>query len=222
MCENIEWLSNGDFMSDYSGIVERPKTSQKLLICLANHIQAQMCQGSFITLIHAGNSDYIRLLHILISKLLLNKHRVYVFDYHRRIKPIYLRQLLHEDPAKTRSLLQNLMIRVILDENDALDALMQLQRRTPSQHRPPAFFLIDPSGLFSRLRGGVKQSSEGLQFQYEAAKIFAQKGYSVVVSDFGGRQFHRIETVVPAQLVEPSTLVLQFLPRQILLERGLS
>ncbi|MFX1319276.1 MAG: hypothetical protein ACFE9D_01300 [Promethearchaeota archaeon] len=204
-------------MSYYSGIVEGPETSQKLLVCLATHIQAQMFQGSFMTLIHAGNSDYIRLLHILISKLLLNKHRVYVFDYHRRIKPVYLQQLLYEIPEKMRTVLQKLTIRVILDENHALDELMQLQRLTPSRRRPPALFFIDPSSLFSRLRGGVKQSSEGLQFQYEAAMAFAQKGYSVVVSDFGGRHFHRIESVVPAQLAEPSTLILQFLPRQILL-----
>ncbi len=204
-------------MSYYSGIVEGPETSQKLLICLATHIQAQMFQGSFMTIIHSGNNDYIRLLHILISKLLLNKHRVYVFDYHRRIKLVYLQQLLFKNPEEMRTALQKLMIRVILDENHALDELVQLQRRTPSRHRPPALFFIDPSGLFNRLRGGVKQSSEGLQFQYEAAMAFAQKGYSVVVSDFGGRHFHRMESVVPAQLAKPSTLIIQFLPRQILL-----
>jgi hypothetical protein len=210
-----------DSHSHNSGIVERPETSQELLNCLATHIQAQMQQGSFITIIHAGNSDYIRLLHILISKLLINKHRVYVFDYHRRIKPVYLQQLLHKNQVKTRSVLQHLLLRVILDENHALDELTKLQRLTPSQRRPPSFFLIDPSGLFGRLRGGVKQSAEGLQFQYEAATIFAQKGYSVVVSDFGGRQFHRIESVVPTQLADVSTLILQFLPRKILLSSGL-
>ncbi len=204
-------------MSHYSGIVETPETSQQVLVCLAAHVQAQMHQGSFTTIIHAGNSDYIRLLHILITKLLLGKHRVYVFDYQRRIKTVYLQQLLHQQNVNTSKILQSLMLRVILDENHALDELVRLQRRKPSKRRPPAFFIVDPSGLFGRLRGGVKQSAEGLQFQYDAAKIFAQKGYAVIVSDFGGRQFHRIESVVPAQLAEPSTLILQFLPRKILL-----
>ncbi len=204
-------------MSHYSGIVERPETSQKVLACLAEHVNAQMHQGSFMTIIHVGNSDYIRLLHILIIQLLLKKRRVYVFDYHRRIKTVYLQQLLRQQNASSTKILQNLRLRIILDENHALDELVQLQRRTPSKRKPPVFFVIDPSGLFGRLRGGVKQSAEALQFQYDAAKVFAQKGYAVVVSDFGGRQFHRIESVVPAQLAEPSTMILQFLPRRIIL-----
>jgi hypothetical protein len=204
-------------MSHYSGIVERWGTSQKLLICLAAHVQALMHQGSFTTIIHSGNSNYIRLLHILIERLLNDKHRVYVFDYHRKIKLVYLQQLLRQRNANASRLLKNLILRVILDETHALDELVRLQRWTPSQRRPPVFFLVDPSGLFGRLRGGVKQSAEGVQFQYDAAKLFAQKGYIVVVSDFGGRHFHRIESVIPTQLLEPSTLILQFLPRQILL-----
>jgi len=204
-------------MSHFSGIIERPETSQKVLTCLASHVQSQMQPGSFITIIHAGNSDYIRLLHILIAQLLIGKHRVYIFDYHRRIKSVYLQQLLNQQKANIDRILPNLILRVILDENHALDELARLQRRIPSRRRPPIFFIVDPSGLFGRLRGGVKQSAEGLQFQYDAAKLFAQKGFTVVVSDFGGRHFHRIESVVPAQLAQSSTLILQFLPRQILL-----
>ncbi len=77
--------------------------------------------------------------------------------------------------------------------------------------------MVDPSGLFRRMKGGVKHSAQGLQFQYEAAQIFAQKGFAIVISDFGGRQLHRIESVVPAQLANPATLILQFLPRRILI-----
>ena len=204
-------------MSHYSGIVGRSETSQKVLTCLATHTQAQMDRGSFFTIIHAGNSDYIRLLHILITQLLLSKHRVNVFDYQRRIKTVYLQQLLTQRNANIGKALQNLLLRVILDEKHALDELVRLQRRTPSKRKPPVFVLVDPSSLFGRMRGGVKHSAEGLQFQYDAAIIFAQKGYAVVVSDFGGRQFHRIETVVPTKLAEISTMILQFLPRKILL-----
>lgn len=205
-------------MSRYSGIVERTETSHEVLSCLSAHIHARMHQGSFVTIIHAGNSDYIRVLHLLISRLLIDKHRVTVFDYHRRIKTVYLQQLLIQQKADIKKTQQHLNLRVILDENHALDELVRLQRRTPSKRRPPALFIVDPSGLFSRLRGGVKQTAEGLQFQYDAAKIFAQKGYAVLVSDFGGRQFHRIESVVPAQLKEPSTIILQFLPQRIILQ----
>ncbi len=202
-------------MSRYSGIVERQETSQEVLSCLSAHVHAGMHEGSFVTIIHAGNSDYIRVLHLLISRLLMEKRRVNIFDYHRRIKTVYLQQLLNQQKVDVKKIQQNLNLRVILDENHALDELVRLQRRTPSKRRPPAFFVVDPSGLFGRLRGGVKQTAEGLHFQYDAAKIFAQKGYAVLVSDFGGRQFHRIESVVPAQLKEFSTMVLQFLPQRI-------
>ena len=205
-------------MSHYSGIVERQETSQEVLSCLSAHIQARMHKGSFVTIIHAGNSDYIRVLHLLISKLLIDKRRVTVFDYHRRIKTVYLQQLLTQQKVDVTKIQQNLNLRIILDENHALDELVRLQRRTPSKRRPPAFFVIDPSGLFGRLRGGVKHTAEGLQFQYDAAQSFAQKGYAVLVSDFGGRQFHRIESVVPAQLEDSSTVILQFLPRRIILQ----
>jgi hypothetical protein len=204
-------------MSHYSGIAKRKQTDQKDLLCLAAHVSAQMGSGDFVTIIHAGNSDYIRLLHLLIAELLLRKRRVYVFDYQRRIKTVYLQQILTHRNANISKVLRNLVLRIILDENHALDEILRLQQRTPSTRRPPGFFLIDPSGLFGRLRGGVKQTAEGLQFQYEVAETFAQKGYTVLVSDHGGRQFHRIESVVPTRLATPSNLILQFLPRQILL-----
>lgn len=204
-------------MVHYSGIVERTETSNKVLTCLARHVESQMSPGELITIIHSGNSDYIRLVHILIAQLLTRNRWVYVFDYQRRIKSVYLQQLLTKQKMSLGKALRKLALRVILDENHAIDELQRLQRRKPSRKKPPVLFVIDPSGLFGRLRGGVKQSAEGLQFQYDAAKLFAQKEYSVVISDFGGRHFHRVESVVPAQLAEAATLVLQFLPRQILL-----
>ena len=207
-------------MSHYSGIAERKETSQKDLTCLAAHVSAQMGSGNFITIIHAGNSDYIRLLHLLIVELLSRKRRVYVFDYQRRIKIVYLQQLLTQRTGNVSGVLRKLVLRIILDENHALDEILRLQQHTPSKRRPPGFFLVDPSGLFGRLRGGVKQSAEGLQFQYEAAQIFAQKGYAVLISDHGGRQFHRIESVVPAQLAFHSNLILHFLPRKIFLSHS--
>ncbi len=207
-------------MPHHSGIAAQKETSQKDLVCLATHISAQMGSGDFITIIHAGNSSYIRLLHLLISELLLRKRRVFVFDYQRRIKTVYLQQVLTQRDANISNVWPNLVIRIILDENHALNEILRLQQLTPSKRKPPGFFLIDPSGLFGRLRGGVKQSAEGLQFQYEAAVTFAQKGYAVLVSDYGGRQFHRIESMIPAQLAAQSNLILQFLPRQILLSHS--
>ncbi len=204
-------------MAHYSGIVERTEISNKILTCLARHVESQMSPGELVTIIHSGNSDYIRLVHILMAQLLIQNRWVYVFDYQRRIKTVYLQQLLTKQKVSLSKVLRKFVLRVILDENHGIDELLRMQRRKPSRKKPPAFFIIDPSGLFGRLRGGVKQSAEGLQFQYDAARLFAQKGYSVVISDFGGRHFHRVESVVPAQLAETSTLVLQFLPRQILL-----
>lgn len=142
-------------MSRYSGIVNRDETSQEILNCIASHVRVQMQSTSFTTIIHAGNSDYIRLLHIMISQLLLDKHRVYVFDYQRRIKTVYLQQLLRQQKMNISNPLQKLNLRVILDEDHALDELVRLQRRTPSKRKPPALFIVDPSGLFGRLRGGV-------------------------------------------------------------------
>lgn len=188
-----------------------------VLRCLEAHLHAQMIAGSFFTIIHAGNSDYIRLLHRLISQLLLDKRRVYVMDYRRRIKSVYLQQLLQQKSTNSIRLLKNLHLRVILDEDHVLNELIQLQRRTPSRRKVPALFFIDPSGLFGRMRGGVKQSAKALQFQYEAAVSFSEIGYSVVVSDSGSREFHRVDSLVPSQLAGPATLILQYLPRRIIL-----
>jgi hypothetical protein len=187
------------------------------LRCLKAHLHAQMIAGSFFTIIHTGNNDYLRLLHSLICQLLLDKRRVYVMDYTRRIKSVYLQQLLQQNTTHSTQTLKNLHLRVILDEDHALNELIRLQRRTPSKRKIPALFVIDPAGLFGRMRGGVKQSAKALQFQYEAAVLFAEQGYSVVVSDSGSRQFHRVDSLVPTQLAVPATLILQYLPRRIIL-----
>ena len=188
-----------------------------ILRCIEAHLRAQMIAGSFFTIIHAGNSDYIRLLHRLIAHLLLDKRRVYVMDYTRRIKSVYLQLLLQPQTTNAIRILKNLHLRVILDEDHALNELIRLQRRTPSKRKIPALFVIDPSGLFERMRGGVKQSAKALQFQYEAAVLFSENGYSVVVSDSGSREFHRVDSLVPSQLANPATLILQYLPRRIIL-----
>lgn len=203
-------------MTNYAKGARTTQSTQETLACLTAHVQAQLDSGSFITIIHAGNSDYLRLLHMLITELLLTKRRVYIFDYHRRIKSVYLQQLIQQRTSSSSQLYKFLQLRVILDEEHALNELVRLQRLTPSKRKPPVLFIVDPSGLFGRMRGGVKQSAQALQFQYEAAQMFAQQGYAVVVSDFGGRQFHRVESLVPTQLATPANLVLQFLPRRII------
>ena len=196
---------------------EEQQLYQNALTCIESLAQAQMGAGSFLTIIHAGNSDYLPFLHKLISHFVFTNRQVHVFDYHRRIKQVYLQTLLRRKSKKSVQNYKNLKFRVILDEDHALNELMRLQRRTPSKRKPPVLFVVDPSGLFGRMRGGVKQSAQALKFQYEAAVLFAQMGYAVVVSDFGGREFHRVEAVVPAILAEPATLILQFLPRRIIL-----
>ena len=201
-------------------LISSPSPQQmdvKLLDCLQAHIFAQMDAGSLIVLVHAGNSDYIRFVHKLASQLLLDRRRVHLFDYHRRIKLVYLRQLLRQKMAARLQAEKRLALRVILDEAHALDELVRLQRLTPARKHSPVLIMVDPSGLFGRQRGGVKQSAEALEFQYEAARLFAQKGYAVFLTDFGGRQFHRIESIVPSQLAASADLVLQFLPRKIIL-----
>ncbi len=196
---------------------EEQQLYQNALTCIESLAQAQMGAGSFLTIIHAGNSDYLPFLHKLISHFVFTNRQVHVFDYHRRIKQVYLQTLLRRKSKKSVQNYKNLKFRVILDEDHALNELMRLQRRTPSKRKPPVLFVVDPSGLFGRMRGGVKQSAQTLKFQYEAAVSFAQMGYAVVVSDFGGREFHRVEAVVPTILAEPASLILQFLPRRIIL-----
>ena len=204
-------------MSLPSTLSEKQQLYQNALTCIESLAQAQMDARSFLTIIHAGNSDYLPFLHKLISHFVFTKRQVHVFDYHRRIKQVYLQTLLQQKSKKSVQEYKNLNFRVILDEDHALNELMRLQRRTPSKRKPPVLFVVDPSGLFGRMRGGVKQSAQTLKFQYEAAVSFAQMGYAVVVSDFGGREFHRVEAVVPTILAEPASLILQFLPRRIIL-----
>ncbi|MHA2313818.1 MAG: hypothetical protein ACXACF_00800 [Candidatus Hermodarchaeia archaeon] len=204
-------------MSSPSTLSEEQQVYQKALACVESLAQAQMDAGSFLTIIHAGNSDYLPFLHKLITHFTVTKRQVHVFDYHRRIKQVYLQTLLQQKSKKSVQEYRNLHFRVILDEDHALNELMRLQRRTPSTRKPPVLFVVDPSGLFERMRGGVKQSAQALKFQYEAAVVFAQRGYAVIVSDFGGREFHRVEAVVPTILAEPATIILQFLPRRIIL-----
>jgi hypothetical protein len=204
-------------MASFSVPASPQQMDAKLLECLEAHVIAQMTAEALVVLVHAGNSDYIRFMHKLASQFLMRKQRVYIFDYHRRIKLVYLRQLLRQhasDKAKPETFLT---LRVILDEAHALNELVRLQRITPSTKRPPVLIMVDPSGLFGRQRGGVKQSAQALEFQYEAAQLFAQKGYAVLLTDFGGRQFHRIESIVPSQLANSASLVLQFLPRKIVI-----
>ncbi len=204
-------------MSQDTDKSDQQKSRLDVLLCLESHVRAQLHSSSFLTIIHAGNSDYLRLLHFLISQLLLSKRRVFVLDYNRRIKRVYLQQLIHQASTGPQEVLKLLHLHVILDEEHALNELVALQRRKTSKRRSPVLMMIDPSGLFRRIRGGVKQSAKALQFQYEAATLFLRLGYAVVVSDSGGRQFHRIESLVPTQLATPATLILQFLPRQIIL-----
>lgn len=204
-------------MPQCAGKPDYEKNRDDVLLCLESHVRAQLHSRSFLTIIHAGNSAYLRFLHFLISQLLLSKRRVYVFDYNRRIKQVYLQQLIHQASTRPQEAMKFLHLSVILDEDHALNELVRLQRRKASKRQSPVLMMIDPSGLFRRIRGGVKQSAKTLQFQYEAAALFLQLGYAVVVSDSGGRQFHRIESLVPRQLATPATLILQFLPRQIIL-----
>jgi hypothetical protein len=168
--------------------------------------------GSFFTIIHAGNSDYLRFLHDLIVLLLNRKHRVIVFDYRRRLKSVYLQQAIQRLGNDSKRIFQRLSHRIILDENHALNEISRLHSKTPSKRRPPVLILIDPSGLFGRLIGSVKQAASALKFQYEAAQLLAHHGYAVVVADAGGREFHRTEALVPTLLANASSLVLQFLP----------
>lgn len=193
-----------------------PNKAKDYLRCLVSHVEAQLQASSFVTVIHAGNSDYLHLLHDLIANLLVHKHRVHVMDFRRRIKLVYLQQALRR-ASSLETAQKRLNFQVILNEDHALKEYQRLQRQTPSQQKPPALFLIDPSGLFDRIIGSVKQAASVLQLQYEAAQLFAEQGYAVIVSDVGSRSFHRAESFVPAQLVDASTLILRFLPGRVLI-----
>ncbi len=184
----------------------------KYLSCLIQHTAAQIQRGSFFTIIHSANSDYLRFLHDLIVLLLTRKHRVIVFDYRRRLKSVYLQQAIQRLGVYSKRVFQRFIHRIILDEHHALNEISRLHSKTPSERRPPVLILIDPSGLFGRQIGSVKQAASALTFQYEAAQMFAQHGYAVVIADAGGREFHRTEALVPASLGKISSLVLQFLP----------
>jgi hypothetical protein len=188
--------------------------AKSYLNCLVSHVAAQLRGSSFVTVMHVGNSDYLRFLHDLISNLLVNKHRVHVLDFRRSIKLVYLQQALRRASSLEEGR-KHLNFQVILNEDHALKEYQRLQRQTPSQRKFPALFLIDPSGLFGRIIGSVKQASSVLQMQYEAAKIFAEQGYAVIFSDVGSRSYHRTESLVPAQLSDASTLILQFLPSHV-------
>ncbi|MFX1563154.1 MAG: hypothetical protein ACFFDP_07590 [Promethearchaeota archaeon] len=186
------------------------------LSCLVSHVAAQLRASSFVTIIHAGSSDYLRFLHDLIISLLVNRRQVHIFDFRRRIKLVYLQQALR----KTTSLeiaQKHLNFQVILNEDHSLKEYRRLHGQTPSSQTPPVLLLIDPSGLFSRIKRGVKQASSVLQMQYEAAQLLAEQGYAVVLCDAGDRSFHRVGLLVPAQLTKVSTLILQFLPGRILI-----
>lgn len=188
------------------------------LSCLVPHVVSQLKASSFVTVIHVGSSDYLRFLHDLIADLLVHKHRVHVLDFHRRIKLVYLQQVLR----RTSSLeiaQKRLNFQVILNEDHALKKYQRLQRQTPSQRKPPALFLVDPSGLFDRIIRSVKQAASVLQLQYEAAQLLAEQGYAVIVSDVGSRSLHHTESFVPAQLANASTFILKFLPGHIIIDK---
>ncbi|MFX1562209.1 MAG: hypothetical protein ACFFDP_02750, partial [Promethearchaeota archaeon] len=150
--------------------------------------------------------------------LLVHRHRVHVMDFRRRIKLVYLQQVLRRF-SSLETARKRLNFQVILNEDHALKEYQRLQRQTPSRRNPPALFLVDPSGLFDRIIRSVKQASSVLQLQYEAAQLFAEQGYAVIVSDVGSRSLHHTEAFVPAQLANASTQILRFLPGRIIIDK---
>jgi len=186
------------------------------LSCLVSHVTAQLQATSFVTIMHAGSSDYLRFLHDLIVRLLVNEHQVHIFDFRRRIKLVYLQQALRRTTS-LELIRKYLDFRVILNEDHSLKEYRRLHGQAPSSQNPPVLFLIDPSGLFTRIMRSVKQASSVLQLQYEAAQLLSEHGYAVIFCDAGDRSFHRVGLLVPAQLTKVSTLVLQFLPGRIII-----
>ncbi len=168
---------------------------------------------------HVANSSYLRFLHDLIAHLLIKQCNVHVLDFHRNIKSLYLQHVLRRTAHEQSECLKRLQLRIILDGDHALNEYRRLHQQPQSQDTLTAVFLVNPSKLFGRLRGSVKQAASTLQFQYEIVEVLASEGYAVVVTDAGGREYHRAECLVPAQLAQSSKLVLQFLPQRILITK---
>lgn len=186
--------------------------------CLVSHVAARLESGSLLTVIHSGSSDYLRFLHDLIARLLVDGHHVDVLDYRRAIKLVYIQQMVSRRVATPLENLRRLNLRVILDEQHAVAEAQRLNRESPLPHEVPFLFFVDPSTLLGRLVRRVKEAAVALRLQYEIAQLLAAKGYAVVVADAGGRELHRAECLVPRQLALSSTLLLQFLPHRILIQ----
>jgi hypothetical protein len=186
--------------------------------CLVCHVAARLERGSLFAIIHSGSSDYLRFLHDLIVRLLIDGHHVDVLDYRRAIKPVYVQQVVNRSVATPLEHLGRLNLQVILDEQHALAEAQRLNRQSPSTHGVPVLFFVDPSTLLGRLVSRVKEAATALRLQYEIAQVLAAKGYAVVVADAGGRELHRAECLVPGQLAQSSSLLLQFLPDKVLIQ----
>jgi hypothetical protein len=168
--------------------------------------------------VHSGSSEYLRFLHDLIAQLLVEEHHVNVLDYRRAIKPVYVQQVVNRRTVTPLEHLRRLHLRVILDEDHALAEAQRLNRQSPWTDKFPALCFVDPSTLLGRVVSRVKEAAAALRVQYEIAQALAAQGYAVVVADAGSREFHRAECLVPTQLAQSSTLILQFLPHRVLMQ----
>jgi len=188
------------------------------MTCLVSHVAARLTGGSLFTIVHSGSSDYLRFLHDLIVRLLIDDHHVDVLDYRRAIKQVYVQQVINRSVATPPEYLRRLNLQVILDEQHALAEAQRLNRQSPSTHGVPVLFFVDPSTLLGRLVSRVKEAATALRLQYEIAQVLAAKGYAVVVADAGSRELHRTECLVPGQLAQASSLLLRFLPHRVLIQ----
>ncbi len=195
-----------------------PQKSTSVLHCLVPHVASQIEPGSLITIMHVANSFYLRFLHDLIVHLAVNEYHVHVLDFYRNIKSLYLQHALRRKGRSEN--LKRIQLRIVLSGEHALNVYRRLHQETKSQDTLNAVFLVNPSKLFGRLRGSVKQAASTLQFQYEIIEVLASEGYAIVVTDAGGREYHRTESLVPAQLAQPSKLILQFLPQRIQISKS--
>jgi hypothetical protein len=185
------------------------------LACLVSHVAARLAGGSLVTVVHSGNSDYLRFLHDLVARLLRDGRTVEVLDFHRAIKFVYIQQMVKRLTASPHDEMHRLSLHVILDEQHAVAEAQRLNRQNPLKLQAPAVFFVDPSTLLARLVSRVKEAAAALQLQYEIAQALAAKGYAVVLADGGGRELHRAECLVPSRLARSSTLLVQFLPRRV-------
>jgi len=134
------------------------------------------------------------------------------------LKLVYVQQVVNRRVATPPEHLGRLNLHVILDEQHALAEAQRLNRQSPSAHGVRVLFIVDPSTLLSRVVSRVKEAATALRLQYEIAQVLAAKGYAVVVADAGGRELHRAECLVPGQLAQSSSLLLQFLPDRVFIQ----